>query len=663
MKRSKLTDGQKMVLASVTVAAMSLLVAVVVSLGEWRRDVSSARQAVAAAVYVQATSAKETLLQTRRGEKDFLLRSDAKYAEQARANADRLAAVFRAMQQLPLTDAEMRRVGELQAGLGTYRTAFDQMVASSMELGLTENEGLQGSLRKAVHTIESTLKQHDQIALTASMLAMRRHEKDFILRGHERYGKQLDEEARHFASRLDAAKLPAAAKAEIETQLRAYGTAFHQYAAAAQRLEQEKRALSAASQAMEPVMDQLHQEGTREYNRIAREDATFRFQLRIVLAGVILFALTLSVGALWWLNRSIRRSIGEVVLALQAASSSLSAASAQVSASSQALAAGASEQAANLEETTSTLEEIAGMTRQNTESTREADGLSNSALAQATDGTRAVQGMVTTITEIKAAANETAKILRTINDIAFQTNLLSLNAAVEAARAGEAGKGFAVVAEEVRNLAHRSAEAARSTGELVDSSQGKADAGVAAAAEVEAAFGSIRQSIQQVNELMGRITTASETQSEGVEQVTLAATQLNQATQSSAANAEETAAASQELTSQAEMLDAIVQRLAGLSGTLGPREQARRTPQGALEDAATGERLPRPQPRLSFDRAPLARAGNGKRNAKQSVSGQGRGTGHGSLRERIGADWARGGNDVTAFARELRDSDFTDIRN
>ncbi|HEX9843334.1 MAG TPA: hypothetical protein VGC20_11320, partial [bacterium] len=191
MKRSNLTDGQKMVLASVTVAAMSLLVAVVVSLGEWRRDVSSARQAVAAAVYVQATSAKETLLQTRRGEKDFLLRSDAKYAEQARANADRLAAVFRAMQQLPLTDAEMRRVGELQAGLGTYRTAFDQMVASSMELGLTENEGLQGSLRKAVHTIESTLEQHGQIALTASMLAMRRHEKDFILRGQERYGKQL----------------------------------------------------------------------------------------------------------------------------------------------------------------------------------------------------------------------------------------------------------------------------------------------------------------------------------------------------------------------------------------------------------------------------------------------------------------------------------------
>ncbi|HKI97807.1 MAG TPA: methyl-accepting chemotaxis protein [bacterium] len=649
MKRWKLTDGQKMLLASIVVAAMGLLVVAAVGTGEWRREVSESGRAVAASTFTQVTAAKEQLLQARRREKDFLLRADVKYVEQVRTHTDKLSHILAQLQGASLTAEELQSVRDMRAAADGYRQAFDHMAAASTDLGLTENDGLQGKLRTAVHDIERVLKPLGKPRLQVSMLMMRRHEKDFILRGKDKYVKEFNEEVDTFHSLMNSAGLSADARREVAAQLNTYHAAFNAYADEAKHLAGQKIDVSKAAEAMEPLMDKLQAESAARYNALTAADAQFRHRMRIILAGVLLIALLGGQVLLWWLNRSIRRSIGEVVVALQSASSSLGSASQQVSSSSQSLASGASEQAANLEETTSTLEEIAGMTRQNTEHTREADRLSGSALAQANDGAHAVQRMVTTITDIKGASDETAKILRTINEIAFQTNLLSLNAAVEAARAGEAGKGFAVVAEEVRNLAQRSAEAARTTGELVDASQDKADAGVSAAAEVESAFGSIKESIQRVSELMGRITTASEGQTQGVEQVTTAAAQLNQVTQSSAANAEETAAASQELASQAEMLDVIVQRLAGLSGTVRDSSTARQV--SAHEGTRHLERAVAPAKRR-LTAVPTRPAGS-----------NGNGNGNGSLRQRIAEDWEQGGSSALPFAHDLGESDFTDIAN
>jgi methyl-accepting chemotaxis protein len=174
--------------------------------------------------------------------------------------------------------------------------------------------------------------------------------------------------------------------------------------------------------------------------------------------------------------------------------------------------------------------------------------------------------MSTAIEDIKKSSDETAKIIKTIDEIAFQTNLLALNAAVEAARAGEAGKGFAVVAEEVRNLAQRSAEAARNTAEMIEGSVKNADNGVAISGEVATLLDEISGNNSKVNDLVGEISAASNEQAQGIDQINTAVGQMDQVTQSNAANAEESASASEELSAQAEQLSGMVDQLQTMVG-------------------------------------------------------------------------------------------------
>jgi methyl-accepting chemotaxis protein len=171
-----------------------------------------------------------------------------------------------------------------------------------------------------------------------------------------------------------------------------------------------------------------------------------------------------------------------------------------------------------------------------------------------------MQNLSGAIARIKASADATAKIVKTIDEIAFQTNLLALNAAVEAARAGDAGKGFAVVAEEVRNLAMRSAEAAKNTSKLIEESVSNADGGVAINQEVTRSLKEINEQIRKVSQVVAEIAAASEQQNEGVEQVNKAVEQMNMVTQQTAANAEQSASAAEELSGQSEAMFAIVSK-------------------------------------------------------------------------------------------------------
>ena len=243
-------------------------------------------------------------------------------------------------------------------------------------------------------------------------------------------------------------------------------------------------------------------------------------------------------------------SLEEVMQGIYGAVEQLSSASIQIGSGSQSLAEVASQQAGSLEEVSSTLEELASMSKQNSDNATQARNLSQESRASADAGNKSVQQMSMAIDKIKESSDQTAKIVKTIEEIAFQTNLLALNAAVEAARAGDAGKGFAVVAEEVRNLAQRSAQAATETGSMIQESVENAEQGVSISTEVAGGLENINQSTSRVNDLVAEIAAASGEQAKGVDQINVAVAEMEKVTQQNAANSEESAGAAQELSAQ-----------------------------------------------------------------------------------------------------------------
>ncbi len=241
-------------------------------------------------------------------------------------------------------------------------------------------------------------------------------------------------------------------------------------------------------------------------------------------------------------------------------------ASAQVASASQTLAEGASQQAASLEETGASLEEISSMTKRNADNSQSAKSLASQTRAAADTGAADMSEMSSAMDAVKASSVEVGKIIKTIDEIAFQTNILALNAAVEAARAGEAGMGFAVVADEVRNLAQRSAQAAKETATKIEDSIAKSNHGVQISGKVGASLQEIVTKARQVDDLVAEIATASNEQSQGIGQVNTAVSQMDKVTQSNAATAEESAAAAEELNAQAASQKQVVSQLLALVG-------------------------------------------------------------------------------------------------
>ena len=269
--------------------------------------------------------------------------------------------------------------------------------------------------------------------------------------------------------------------------------------------------------------------------------------------------------------RPLVRTLTRIIQNLSDGASQVAAASGQISSSSQSLAEGSSEQASSIEETSATMEEMASVTRQNANNAEEAAKLVDMCNIAAENGNKAVGEMNSSMDDINTSSKKIAEITKVIDGIAFQTNLLALNAAVEAARAGEHGKGFAVVAEEVRNLAQRSATAAKDTTSLIDDCVAKAGNGSEIAEKCSEALKGIVTNVKKASDLTKEITNASGEQSEGISQVNGAVQQMDQLTQQNAANAEETASASEELSAQAQNMK---EQVAQLSLQVGAKDEA-----------------------------------------------------------------------------------------
>jgi methyl-accepting chemotaxis protein len=349
---------------------------------------------------------------------------------------------------------------------------------------------------------------------------------------------------------------------------------------------------------------------------------------RKVTSSFITIGTTLALAGLlgtlmgWTISRAVSKSLGFISNSLEESATQTASASGQLSSSSQSLASGCSQQASSVAETSAALEEMSVMIRSTAENAEKAKDFANQARAAAQSGSQTMAEMNTAMHAIEASSAEVAKIVKNIDEIAFQTNILALNAAVEAARAGEAGAGFAVVADEVRSLAQRSAAAAKETAEKIEAAIANSRRGSSSCGKVGESLDEIVAKVSSADALVAEIATAAKEQSQGIQQVGLTMTQMDKVTQSNAANAEESATAAEELNAQARSMQESVNSLRslvsktaqayqGAANVAVPNGRSRRTSAPAAHPARfeapvqgrrpTGPQIPMPEERTSAD--------------------------------------------------------------
>ncbi len=485
-------------------------------------------------------------------------------------------------------ESRRQQAQALQTAADAYSIDFQKIVTIKTSKGLTSTTGFQGQLRSAVHTIEAKVKDQGLAELSVILLMVRRHEKDYMLRSDPIYLTEIAKRIAEFSEQMKQFSLPENQQREVMGLWSIYLEAMKAFvdcdqmgAATTARLNEQ-----AAT-----IQQQIHTLTIAATTSLELANTHMLTELSLgKRANLVVLAFGSSLGLLIaiWAGRSLSnltRGINDATTTMGACSVEMSTTSDQISRSSQNVADSASEQAATIEETSAAIEELSSMTKRNADSATSAKQAAQQTRASADTGAQQMAAMVQAMQEIQTASTDIAKILKTIDEIAFQTNLLALNAAIEAARAGEAGAGFAVVADEVRNLAQRCAAAAKETAVKIDDSVAKSQQGTQISAEVAKNFDAIREQIRQLDTIVSEIATASNEQSEGISQVNTTISTMDKATQANAASAEENAAASTQLYGQVDVLKDAIHRLQSMTGHAKTKstQAAIKTKLGALK--------------------------------------------------------------------------------
>lgn len=540
--------------------------------------------------------------------RSYSLTADGRFLEQGRKGLAEAHRQVTAAQELAAQHATLVKLREHLASitqlLNAYEAATEQTVVKTNDI-LHDRETLNtaagtfiASIDELIATQTSRFGEEITAAAAPEKLAERRDKLALLnkIRGEGNAARiaifkaQALREPKIIAGGLkgfevmdaDFAKIVAMLKVQADIdELRRTQNSAHDYRDAMQQIMTSEVALEAiakqrleAADALSELTAETAATGMSRTVKAAGEASSALAGSSLIVVAGLVFAMLVGISVAIFIVRNTSRVLTHVAGALREASAHVASASSQVASSSQSLAEGASEQASSLEETSASLEEINSMAKRSTENAQNAKSIAENTRAAADHGTQQMEEMLTAMNAIKASSDNISKVIKTIDEIAFQTNILALNAAVEAARAGEAGMGFAVVAEEVRGLAQRAAQAAKETAGMIDESINRSGAGVGVSERVAATLKDIAVKARDMNALVAEIATASVEQSSGVEQVNSAVSQMDKVTQGNAANAEQSAAAAEELNAQATALTESVGELMALVGEVSPQAAA-----------------------------------------------------------------------------------------